>query len=227
MMNLPLLCRALKWGKRRDRHQARYLSPSAFYSFCFSLPDGTNVFDLSESLLRADIARFAMNPQGEELRLAHRFKKLMETRTAAESLVEWREVESGERSLLAWATRHPRIGGSILLRSFLAILRTLVGRRPKTVSKDGDAEVASAPDRARETVEFIDEAMANARLTLGIRDEIDRKFYTSAYLEEVPFVRLELEPTYVSSARFEEEPFIVDLLLHQSGAAILSFGDCD
>jgi hypothetical protein len=221
MIGRNLLLRLMRSGGRDRRHQAQHLSATMYYTFCFSLPEGTDIYKLADSLLKSDVAAFATDARHGELRLAHRSKELMKTRTDAVALAAWSQVLNGEGSVRAWIRKHPKMALKIAT-SLMPILIKSKLRGGNGLSSTNESEAESDRNVADDTVQFIDDSMDKARVILGLRDAIDHRLYTPGYLEESPFIRLELESVYVTSEHFQNEPLEAYLLLHHSGVALLT-----
>lgn len=209
----------LPWS-RNSRHHATFSASTAYYTYCFSLPSTTTPFHLSNELLKRGLATAAVTAASDEIRVADRYMKLYRTKLNAQAVADLKKVKAGSLTVASWARAHPKFA----LRLIWTLGKKRLWPRKTTTATSGTPEgEADIYENMSETVNFIERAMADARIFLGAYHNIEREFYAPSYMELDPFIRLQLRGFRVTSEYFEDEEVLAFLMLHKSGVALLTF----
>jgi hypothetical protein len=199
----------------RREHDARYNSPAVHYTFAFSLPRGADIYKLTETLLRRDLAS-AAGSVIRGIRYAHRYQTVQKNRALAETLSTLKDVEEGEGKLIHWMARHPRTAYLLLRKKIIRITRSKERDKPNPELIKIYEEFGKIPTE-------LDDKMAEAGLILGSQLATDELLFNPDYLSDEPFIRLDLDSVFVECDDFADPEVLMSLLLHQSGVALLTF----
>jgi hypothetical protein len=203
---------------RRARHEdeASFSASTIYYTYCFSLPPGTSIAELADTLLSRGVATAAVWAADPEVRVAHRYSDLHKNMQRARAVADLKKVQDGHLSAIAWGKQNPALG-----LSYLAFRAKRIGRTRPSKASPGPGQ--SIGEQLERQVEVSEEAMVRTRLFLGMYHGIESEFYAPGYLQHDPFIRLELRSFRVTSEYYDNEPVLPFLLLHESGVALLTY----
>lgn len=194
---------------------ASFSSSTIYYSYCFSLPQGTSPYHLSKLLLKRGVALAAVSSSSSEVRLARQYKEHYKIVRQARALLD---LESGKTKRWVWLAKNPQLTVKLLK---LTAKRRAARKGSLNPSEEAGSK-KSIKDSMTEAILTLEETVAQARISLGISHKIDEGFYAPGYLESDPFIRLELRPFSVRS-KFLNDQILVFLLIHRSGVCVLTF----
>jgi hypothetical protein len=203
-----------KTGQATPKHAATFGHCAIYYSFSFSLPPNCDIGALANRLLKAGIANTALAAGDEEVRLAHRYAKEYGSTRLQKAIFAYFGAD-GYLNKLKWLVTHPVSAPRLMF----AVARELYKARQKSDPED------TAEDSSEEELSLHpkDEDSAHARYVLAALNHIDRQYYRSSYIDESPYIRLELRSLNVTAPIFDSvEEVLPFLLLHRSGTAILT-----
>lgn len=210
-------------------HDPEISAVANYWTYSFSLSAGEDVARLARKLLRSDLAENAVRPDTGEIRLSRRYARVRDVQRQLERLSALDEA-LGEGWFLRWAKSNPVLTARIVLTAGGSMAARIFGNGPS----DRDVDGGDAGKNLRHMAEEVEEAVQKSQLLIGSRAAVDRDFLSLGYLEEFPFVRLELRgfkfktiPLVRSGGKEPEayvEKAVVTLLLHRSGVALLTIG---
>lgn len=195
-------------------HEATYVSSAVYYTFAFSLPPGTDIYKLADTLLQHDLAT-AAGSVSRGVRYAHRFQEVQKNRKIAETLATLRDVEEGKLRLVRWMARNPSTA--------LLLLRKKLVRVSRSKREKPNPELIKIYEGFSRIPTELDDKMADAGLILGSQVAVDEFLLSPDYLSDEPFIRLDLDSVFVESDLFADPEIMMSLLLHKSGVALLTF----
>lgn len=170
----------------------------------------------AERLLRTDLATVAIHsPTGLIYNAANRakLKQQVEEFEHLRALAE-RQAQS-QPSLLGTAhflARHPRI--------LFGVARSLIGRRSDDEDDEDDGEAAEDDgfDMAQ-----IPEMVLREVVLQAIHHDVDTKVLRPEYRRWDPWIRIEMQPCFLTRPDGERQDVDVGLVLHRTGTAVLTF----
>lgn len=178
--------------------------------------------------MQSGLAETAIAPATDEVRVADFFANVQDARRQARSLARLSEAaRSGSLTALAsWSLKNPLFALRILGKVSFSAFR----RRDETESQA--VEEKSISESMGEVIDMIDSSMDSMQETLRTMADRDRSFYSPAYLDSTPFVRLTLRQFDFFSLplaglndgnqSFFEGESLMTLLIHRSGVALLT-----
>lgn len=202
---------------RHAQHEASFSASAIYHIYCFSLPHGTPIAELADTLLARGVASTAAWSSQTEVRVAHRYGDLHGLLMQLQAVADVQKVRDGELSAFAWVKENPRLALSVL-RRFVA---RRWGRRRQSGASSGRSEPTGEPLQSE--IKRAEEAMAKTRAFLRMYHEIESTFYAPGYLQRDPFIRLELRSFRITSKYFDDEDVLPFLLLHESGVGLLTY----
>jgi hypothetical protein len=202
----------------RKDHVARYTSPAVYYSFVFSLPPTTDIYKLTDDLLRRNIADNATVGGSNRVRFAYRYEDKRKAQVRLRKIATFEEVVRKQVTFSRWALQNPSLAAWL-------VRKRLVKFRLRSSHSEPNQELIDQLRELSKTADDIDKEMLNEGLLTGAASTIDSTLFMSSYLATEPFIRLELGTIYAESEDrlYRDTDLVVFLLLHRSGTAILTF----
>ncbi len=167
----------------------------------------------AERLLRTDLATVAVHsPTGLVYNAANRaeLKQHVEEFEHLRALAE-RQAQN-ERGLLGtvgFLVRHPRI--------LFGVARSLIGRR-----SDGEDDGEQPEDDGFDMAQ-IPEMVLREVLLQAIHHDVDTKVLRPEYRRRDPWIRIAMQPCFLTRPDGERQAVDVGLVLHRTGTAVLTF----
>ncbi|MCF7552558.1 hypothetical protein [Pseudonocardia sp. WMMC193] len=211
-------------SKTRD-HLATFSSGAISYSFTFDVGTRVSHVELASRLLEADIAEAGRTSMSNDIPLGRRFRRLTALKRHAMGLRYIYDLTLGRQP----DSEVP--APSRWIAFFRVMWMVLLDRIPRRHKKEAaeQAPSTSSAEKLDEATQLLDSQVTNLRALLLARAAVDADIYRASYLSDAPFVRLSLPALRLAGferplvASEPDEPVEVELLLHQSGVAILTF----
>lgn len=203
-------------------HLAHFPSGAISYTYTFDVGTAVSHRDLANRLLKNEIAEAGLAAGTTDIPLGRQFEGLKKVRDLADTYDTLRKLRDGEIALneLPFLERQR--------------IRAIVGkaRLANAIKKPGEnvEQDDGEPDaRVKEARRLIEDHVKDLRAFSIARAAVDGDLYRSSYLAEVPYFRMSLASFYAKqfspplSEANVEEPIEVELLIHRSGVALLTF----
>ncbi|MER7210634.1 hypothetical protein ABT340_26565 [Streptosporangium sp. NPDC000239] len=224
---------------KQPAHQAMIGPTGVYYVFTFDLGASRKYEQVAAKLLRLGIAESAITAASPQVIVTPKFKQLLHNKHKALKVSDFNAaIHRGSWPvIIKESIRSPSLGRSVarLAVSYYAS-RLLRHKIPvakiepeESIREDSFTEKLNAD--LREAVDIIDDSMRNKLMYRGLDHAIDRKMFAPGYLQDNPFIRLQLKPFQGNiSGQTDGTPFgnskswiDVDLVLYHSGIAQLCF----
>ncbi len=186
-----------------------------FYNLVFDIGSNTNPIEMARKLSEQNFVRNFVNYKTGEVELPNRHKKLISLSEKAKDLSEIYSILENQKlkGLLKWSLKHPL--KAIKLKLFM-------NRTKKENNKTNDENDIDIENLHDELNNFINTSMYNDQYFKRLQYQCDMKIFSPIYLKEIPFVRIGLQPFH-ANINGEKNSIDVDLLIHRTGVAILTF----
>ncbi|MCX5283625.1 hypothetical protein [Streptomyces sp. NBC_00198] len=161
-------------------HEAILGEGVAYFIYSF---DASRPFDINAAanrLLKAGIAETAVSPRNGEVRVAHRYRRLVRLMEDSTTLHQLSEALQ-ERRLFRWMMRHPVWAARLA--------KGLVSARSR---RSSSRSTVPASEALLENVSFIQQSVAETQSINAVQHHIERDLLRAPYLASEPYVRLRL-----------------------------------
>jgi len=196
-----------------------------FYNYVFDLGPDTNPIEIGRRLLKTNYARALTNYSTGKIELSELFQNSFSMRRDVSQFTQFSETfrDEGLRGAMPWLLRHP-------LFTFGMAAKLYKHRRKKEETSEASEQPREneprdknkTVDSMKDLLSEMDERILNVQKGLALHRFSDSEFFSEAYLEDLPFVRLDLYPVDVTSGEQELE-LDVGLMIHRTGICILTF----
>lgn len=191
-----------------------------FYNYVFDLGPNTNPIGIGRRLLQTNYARALTNYSTGKIELSELFQTSFSMRREVSQFTQFSETfrDEGLRGAIPWLLKHPLFTIGMAAKLYRH-------RREKEETPD-DSEQPRDKNKTVNSMKDLllemDERILNVQKGLALHRFSDSEFFSEAYLENLPFVRLDLYPVDVTSGdqKFEMD---VGLMIHRTGISILTF----
>ncbi|MFG3555327.1 hypothetical protein ACGGAQ_13205 [Micromonospora sp. NPDC047557] len=188
------------------------------YTYAFSLPANTDIYELADQLLSSGVARAASIPPSKRVRISREWRSVLKARQLTEAISNFSDVIKGETTWGAWVAKNPRAALYAFRRR---ILRVNSLRRIRTVESSEKSQ--RALEQLRDLISEMDDKVVDHTKVVGALSAVDDGLLSQTYLARSPFVRLELQSLIAESRLLADSEILPTLLLHRSGVALLTF----
>jgi hypothetical protein len=196
-----------------------------FYNYVFDLGPDTNPIEIGRRLLKTNYARALTNYSTGKIELSELFQNSFSMRRDVSQFTQFSETfrDEGLRGAIPWLLRHP-------LFTFGMAAKLYKHRRKKEETSEASeqprenepSDKNKTVDSMKDLLSEMDERILNVQKGLALHRFSDSEFFSESYLEDLPFVRLDLYPVDVTSGEQELE-MDVGLMIHRTGICILTF----
>jgi hypothetical protein len=210
---------------RRKESKLTFEDGVVFYNYVFDLGPDTNPIVIGRKLLKTNYARALTNYSTGKIELSELFQTSFSMRREVSQFTQFSETfrDEGLRGAIPWLLRHP-------LFTFGMAARLYKHRSEKEETpEDSEQPREKEPRDKNKTVNSMndllsemDERILNVQKGLALHRFSDSEFFSQPYLEDLPFVRLDLYPVDVTFGE-QELKMDVGLLIHRTGISILTF----
>ena len=194
------------------------LEVTIFYKFMFDVGKFVNPTRAARRLLKKDFALSSANYSNETIEIAYRFKRLRNLSSEGKAALELvKFIKNGEYSKLSkWSLRHP----FLFLRYLSYLSKEVLVPNKKT---ENNHETKKGKDAGLEdALKSLDESIIRIPAVGALQRDVDKSLFTPQYISEIPFSRVALQPFFTTIAG-ENTGIDVDVLIHRTGIAILTF----
>lgn len=185
------------------------------HKFVFDVGRPVDPLEGAQRLLSSDIATVAVHAASGQIINALREAELRRTTARAQEMLDTAALLQEERSFprLVWfLVRRPRV--------LSAVVRAWRHRNDE-VPDDEPGPSDDEGDNFR--LEDVDGLVLEQALLIAIQHDIDGKVLRPQYLQSDPWIRIELQPCFLTHGNGEEYAVDVVLVLHRTGTAVLTF----
>ena len=203
----------------QEQESPRFKDVVIFYNYVFDLGNFVDPIQTARKILNSDYAISLSNPITDTVELAAKFSESLKTRHNAQNLADLylQQRSHGVKGVILWAIRHPKQALSL----WKIYREDIQGKSTNSSSLPAKDSNENLPEVLTEAINSLDARMAQVQMIASLQTFSDKRLFSELYLDDLPFVRLELEPIY-ATINGEEQDFIVSLLIHRTGIAILS-----
>lgn len=186
------------------------------HKFVFDVGRPVDPLDGAQRLLSSDIGTVAIHaPTGAVFnasRLADLKRLTALAQRMSDTAAELQERKS-LRGLIWYLVRRPRL--------FYQVIREW---RRKEREAPADETVLDDDDTEADfSIEDVDGLVLEQSLLLAVQHDVDGKVLRPQYLQSDPWIRIELQPCFLTRADGEEHAVDVVLVLHRTGTGVLTF----
>ncbi|MEU5087218.1 hypothetical protein [Streptomyces sp. NPDC021356] len=161
-------------------HEAVLGEGVIYFIYSFDAGGPVDIHKAADRLLKTGIAETVVSPLDGEVRVAHRYRRLVRLLEHSNVLHHLSEALR-EHRLLRWMVQHP-IWTARMFRWFLF-------RRSHTSSDDANSPIA---ETLAETITFIEQSVAEYQVINAIQHHIEKELLRIPYLASEPYLRLRL-----------------------------------
>ena len=199
-----------------EKEALKFEEVTIFYNFLFDLGDFVDPTKAARALLKQDFALSAANYYNNDVEVAERFKDLANLRTKAQDLSKVCKLieENNYIEIGKWIIKQPRMASELCYN----IVKLHIKGRKEIPEKSCKHESKSTEN----IVSFIDDSMVKIQWIEALERDIDRSLFAPQYIQEIPFVRVGLQPFFILLDK-EKMDIDVEVLIHRTGVAILRF----
>jgi hypothetical protein len=192
-----------------------------FYNYVFDLSKNVVPIEIARQILKTNYAIALSNYASDSVELSDVFRSSLSLREQAFHIAELSESleQKGLRGAAAWMIRHPKVTFRALL--MLRRARKEENSNNQSEIKEEESDQATA-DALKAVISELDDEMVQTQILCSLHKFSDEQLFSEIYLDDMPFVRLELQAV---TATFDERERSIDvgLLIHRTGVAILTF----
>ncbi|WP_328749184.1 hypothetical protein OHT57_27520 [Streptomyces sp. NBC_00285] len=165
-------------------HEAVWGEGVIYFIYSFDAARPIDIHKAADRILKSGIAETVVSPRDGEVRVAHRYRRLVRLLNHSNALHQLSEALR-ENRLLRWMARHPIWT--------VRMLRWLLFRRHSSSSNSssGDSNPSVAETLA-ESISFIERSVAEYQSINAIQHHIEKDLLRIPYLVSEPYVRLRL-----------------------------------
>lgn len=192
----------------------KFEETTIFYNFLTDLGVQINPTEAARSLLKHDFALSAANYYSNDIEIAERFNDLLRLRNKAQDVYRFIDIvmQGNYAKIIKQVIKNPRIASEFFYRFIKIIING-----SESIKKKEDA-----PQKIDDLSKFIDDSMVKIQWIEALERDIDRRILAPQYINEIPFVRVGLQPFFIILDK-EKLGIDVEVLIHRTGIAILRF----
>ncbi|MEU8046701.1 hypothetical protein AB0B71_21455 [Micromonospora echinofusca] len=167
-------------------HEAIFSESTAYFVFNFCAKKPFDIHKAADRLLRAGIAETVASPADGEVRVAHRYRDLFDLWQKAHTIAEVKALldEGDYRGI---ARRHPSWAARLA--------RAVITSKIRRASESSEDFVEDDSDPLSEAIQLIENGVTQVQTINAIQQDIERKIFRPAYLDNEPYLRLTLRAT--------------------------------
>lgn len=208
---------------RRKEPELLFTDSTIFYNYVFDLGRSVNPIEVAREILGASYSIALANYVTDSVEFSDVFKGSLNIREQATHFSDLSKTLKSERlgNAAMWMVRHPK--QTVNLVRVLRRARKEKKENERKSPPDVDSKEKSEEETELESViEELDRRMAHFQTLAALHNFSDRRLFSDLYLADLPFVRVELQSIDATFAG-HEHGIDVDLLIHRTGVAILTF----
>lgn len=218
-------------------HLLRMSGRGAFYSFSFDLGPGADLVRLANKLLKKDMATVAGSPSRKGLRIGRRLRTSVAHQEKAQRFSEFLEILYSDKiewrrlfrlnwrfTVRIWWLGRKYIARYLIYRILFGQPKSAAKEPGTTDSDDTPESIIKTREMVKEAAEGLGERIFDRYITGALRLRLQQQMYFPRYyLNNEPFIRLEMNRSYYKDRTHEDEPIEISLMIHRSGVCVLTF----